>query len=311
MKKFKMIFCALLSVLMIFNVSITAFADEATQYSQTGDVYKQGEGDYVFEGRNGVYLTDDTPNVGDSPYSATSSDTTGLATKATDGSAAGDYSAGHAFDVQYSPDDHNRAAGLKDTPILGRYEALSADEYVKVVHNGDGNYTATIYRKTSPAPQPTPSSDPTPDPEPSYEPQQEEPSEPPVEEQVQIISTNTGDALPTTELGEAQAITKSVVLDLSKVTPAQYNEVVSDVVRKVPENGIAVIETDQPATLTTSMIETFAERSDVAITVVFKDAGVKKRVIIPAGYDVQSLLDENGYCGFLRLAAILGFTIIE
>ena len=70
MKKFKMVFCAMLSVMMIFNVSITAFADEPVGNSQTGPVYQQGEGDYVFEGGNGVYLTDDTPNVGDSPLSS-------------------------------------------------------------------------------------------------------------------------------------------------------------------------------------------------------------------------------------------------
>ena len=130
-------------------------------------------------------------------------------------------------------------------------------------------------------------------------------------EGINIITTAVGDALPTTELGNAEAITKTVSLELSKVSPAQYVEVIRETVQSVPAQGVAVIETNEVATFDRNIIEAMAERSDVSYTIVFKDAGVKKRVIIPAGYDVQSLLDENGYCGFLRLAAILGFTIIE
>lgn len=130
-------------------------------------------------------------------------------------------------------------------------------------------------------------------------------------ESINIITTATGEALPTAELGNAVAVTKSVKLELSMVTPDQYVEVIRNTVQSVPAQGIAVIETNEVATFDRNIIEAMAERSDVSYTIVFKDAGVKKRVIIPAGYDVQSLLDENGYCGFLRLAAMLGFTIIE
>ena len=52
-------------------------------------------------------------------------------------------------------------------------------------------------------------------------------------------------------------------------------------------------------------------RPDVAINIVFKHDGVKKRVVIPAGYNVRQLLDENGFCGYLKLAEMLGFTILE
>ena len=56
------------------------------------------------------------------------------------------------------------------------------------------------------------------------------------------------------------------------------------------------------------MIETFATRKDIDINVVFTHNGKKMKVTIPAGYDMNSLLDENGYCGFLRLLSILGGT---
>ena len=59
------------------------------------------------------------------------------------------------------------------------------------------------------------------------------------------------------------------------------------------------------------MIAAMAARPDVAYNIVFKHDGVKMRIVIPAGYDVKSLLDEHGYCGFLRLATLLGFTVLE
>ena len=137
-------------------------------------------------------------------------------------------------------------------------------------------------------------------------------AEPPVStEGINIISTSAGNALPTTELGNAVAETKTVSLELSKVTPEQYVEVIRNTVQSVPMQGVAVIETNEVATFDRHIIEAMAERPDASYTIVFKDAGVKKKVVIPAGFDVLSLLDENGYCGFLRLAAMLGFTIIE
>ncbi len=126
-----------------------------------------------------------------------------------------------------------------------------------------------------------------------------------------VITTQAQEALPTKELGNAEAVTRTAKVNISKVTPAQYVDIVKSTVSTVPAGGVAVIETDEVSVLDANMIEVFAERSDVAINIVFKHDGVKKRVVIPAGYDVRSLLDENGYCGFLKLAEILGFTILE
>ncbi|MBQ6589388.1 MAG: InlB B-repeat-containing protein [Butyrivibrio sp.] len=130
-------------------------------------------------------------------------------------------------------------------------------------------------------------------------------------EGINIITTQTGDALPTNELGNAEAVTRTISLDITKVTPAQYRDVVTTTVQTVPVNGVAVIETNDVSMLDNNIIEAMSSRPDLAINIVFRHDGVKKRVVIPPGYDVKSLLDENGYCGFLRLAAILGYTILE
>ena len=128
--------------------------------------------------------------------------------------------------------------------------------------------------------------------------------------QLVVVSTDAGAALPTTELGEAPVPTKTISLDMSKFTPAQYKEAVISTIQNVGAGGNLVIETNEVSCFDAAMIETLASRNDISVNVVFKYNGQKILVVIPAGYNVKDLLDENGYCGFLRLADRLGFTVI-
>lgn len=48
-----------------------------------------------------------------------------------------------------------------------------------------------------------------------------------------------------------------------------------------------------------------------AVTILYTYEGEKYSVTIPAGYDIMSLVNEEGYCGFLNLAAHLGATVVE
>lgn len=128
---------------------------------------------------------------------------------------------------------------------------------------------------------------------------------------IDFISTDAGLALPTTELGDAVVATLSVSLDMSKVTPVQFRDAVTTTIGRAPVGGVAVIETSEVATLDSNMIAAMQTRPDVEYVIVFKHDGFKKKVVIPAGYDYSLLLDENGYCGFLRLAELLGFTYLD
>ena len=47
------------------------------------------------------------------------------------------------------------------------------------------------------------------------------------------------------------------------------------------------------------------------VTILYTYEGEKYSVTIPAGYDIMSLVNEEGYCGFLNLAAHLGATVVE
>ena len=128
---------------------------------------------------------------------------------------------------------------------------------------------------------------------------------------IDFISTDAGLALPTTELGDAVVATLSVSLDMSKITPVQFRDAVTTTIGRAPAGGVAVIETSEVATLDSNMIAAMQTRPDVEYVIVFKHDGFKKKVVIPAGYDYSLLLDEYGYCGFLRLAALLGFTYLD
>ena len=97
-------------------------------------------------------------------------------------------------------------------------------------------------------------------------------------EGISIITTEQGNALPTIELGNAVATTKTVTLDIQKITPAQYRDVVKTTVQTVPAGGIAVIETNEVSVLDANIIDVMSARPDVAINIIFKHDGVKMRV---------------------------------
>ena len=124
------------------------------------------------------------------------------------------------------------------------------------------------------------------------------------------ITVSAPAAAPTAEVaaisGDKPA--SMVSLNLGKVTPIQYRELVVQNVATAPANGAFNIETDRVSYFDRNMINALAARSDIDVNVVFMYAGKRMKVTIPAGYDVKTLLDANGYCGFLRLMAILGGT---
>jgi hypothetical protein len=58
-------------------------------------------------------------------------------------------------------------------------------------------------------------------------------------------------------------------------------------------------------------MEEIAARPDTAVSVTYVYKGKKYKTVIPAGYPVLDLLDENGYCGFLYLNLIFGSELVE
>lgn len=62
------------------------------------------------------------------------------------------------------------------------------------------------------------------------------------------------------------------------------------------------------------VMKALSERPDVSVYVSFLDGeykGNRVSFVIPAGEDTMSLLDENGYCGFIYLGNKYGLTVEE
>jgi len=126
-----------------------------------------------------------------------------------------------------------------------------------------------------------------------------------------IVISNTVSAADTPSQIAAISGTKparTVSYNMSSITPIQYKESIISNVAAAPQGGAMNIETDRVACLDSKMIAAIASRPDIDVNVVFTYGGKKLKVTIPAGYDVSKLLDEHGYCGFLRLMSILGST---
>ena len=141
------------------------------------------------------------------------------------------------------------------------------------------------------------------------EPQQEEPSEPPAPP-VTIVSTAAGSALPTAGLGTAAVTTKSVSLNLYQMTPAQYVNFVVATVEATPAGGETIIDLNTASCLNAKMAQIISGRSDVTVNIIYIENGVRKLIRIPAGSDVSALLDANGFIGFTALANVFGATEI-
>ena len=122
------------------------------------------------------------------------------------------------------------------------------------------------------------------------------------------VSSGAGlsNAAPAVEGGAAPS--RVLSLNVSELTPAQLQTAVVDNISSTPSGGTLRIETTAASCFDQKMLETFAQKGDIDIEVLFTYGGKKLRVVIPAGYDITKLLDEKGYCGYLRLADILGAT---
>ena len=97
----------------------------------------------------------------------------------------------------------------------------------------------------------------------------------------------------------------NVVVD-GPLTAIEYKNAFINSIKNAPVNGIVRLETSAVSCIDKQMMESLADRPDVILEITFPVNNEKVTVSIPAGYDVMSLINEDGYCGFLNLLAIFG-----
>lgn len=85
----------------------------------------------------------------------------------------------------------------------------------------------------------------------------------------------------------------------------------SEQILDAPQGGEVFIETETWVSFSRAVMEALAARPDVSLTVEYLYEGKYYTLTIPAGYDVMSLLDENGYAGFRWVDMFVGGHEIE
>lgn len=127
---------------------------------------------------------------------------------------------------------------------------------------------------------------------------------------VSTPNTNPDAFAPVIEGGATPS--KAIKFDFRNgITSEAYKTAVIESFKSTPAGTTLRIESNTTSVFDKKMIEALAANPTIDVEVLFTYAGKKMRVVIPAGYDVNSLLDSNGYCGYLRLASILGSQIID
>ena len=98
----------------------------------------------------------------------------------------------------------------------------------------------------------------------------------------------------------------------------KINKIIEDAEKQVQTDGNAANVTSDPIVLDTGEWVSFKgdvyqKLQDIGrpIQITFRYKGKHWRVDIPAGADLMSLVDENGYCGFMNLVAHFGGTELE
>nr|WP_297703363.1 hypothetical protein [uncultured Butyrivibrio sp.] len=134
----------------------------------------------------------------------------------------------------------------------------------------------------------------------------ENPSQPPATALYVAPANSSGVAAAAVAVEGAKAPSRAVTLNIEQLTPVQFQGAIINNIDATPAGTSLRVETNKPACFDRNMLNAFAKKATVDMEVIFTYNGQKLRVVIPAGYDITKLLDENGYCGFLRLAAILG-----
>ena len=93
-----------------------------------------------------------------------------------------------------------------------------------------------------------------------------------------------------------------------------FNKNTTEKIRKAGQGATVKIETSRWISFHKMVMEALAERPDVTLEISFLDEeykGNRVTVTIPAGTDTLSLVDENGFVGFLYLAVKYGYTFVN
>lgn len=87
---------------------------------------------------------------------------------------------------------------------------------------------------------------------------------------------------------------------------AQFNKESITSIETAQKNAAVTLDTDIWNSFQGSVLSALSSRPDITLVIKYRYEGKRYTVTIPAGSDVLSLIDENGYCGFRTLDSWFG-----
>ena len=170
-------------------------------------------------------------------------------------------------------------------------DSVSAgDEIIPVIKNDNGTYSVTVPRGGGidiSAIFKSIKQDSTPDPKPAPEPS----------------------PTPGASIMSVTEETEVVVIPQSWYSTKQQE--FQQVVETIPQSGVCIIESDSMISFNRKTFEAFSRRSDITYVIIYKWNDNTYQTVIPAGYPIMDLLNEDGYCGCLYLNSVFGSTLID
>ena len=170
-------------------------------------------------------------------------------------------------------------------------DSVSAgDEIIPVIKNDNGTYSVTVPRGGGidiSAIFKSIKQDSTPDPKPAPEPS----------------------PTPGASIMSVTEETEVVVIPQSWYSTKQQE--FQQVVETIPQSGVCIIESDSMISFNRKTFEAFSRRSYITYVIIYKWNDNTYQTVIPAGYPIMDLLNEDGYCGCLYLNAVFGSALID
>lgn len=87
---------------------------------------------------------------------------------------------------------------------------------------------------------------------------------------------------------------------------AEFQKAVRSQIKNAAPGAVVEIDGKNWMSFDRSTMEELSKRNDLTVVVRFRYLGKRWRVVVPVGYAVQTLLNQEGYTGFLYLSAVFG-----
>ena len=86
----------------------------------------------------------------------------------------------------------------------------------------------------------------------------------------------------------------------------EFQKAVRSQIKNAAPGAVLEVDGKNCMSFDRSTMEELSKRNDLTVVVRFRYLGKRWRVVVPAGYAVQTLLNQEGYSGFLYLSAVFG-----